>query len=83
MNRQESSTGDGAFKALYSTDSKNLAPFKTPVPVLQPGNRAKAMHYALGRWAALTRYVDNSPLEIGRVGMWRSDRRRYRRSRHP
>ena len=25
---------------------------------------AKAIHYALGRWAALTRYVDNGTLEI-------------------
>jgi hypothetical protein len=32
---------------------------------------AGAIRYALSRWRALTRYVDNGQLEIGRVEMWR------------
>jgi len=30
-----------------------------------------AIHYALGRWAQLLRYVHDGGLEIGRVEMWR------------
>jgi hypothetical protein len=32
---------------------------------------AAAIRYALSHWRALTRYVDNGLLEIGRVEMWR------------
>ena len=32
---------------------------------------AGAIRYALSRWRALTRYVDDGQLEIGRVEMWR------------
>jgi transposase len=32
---------------------------------------AAAIRYALSRWSALTRYVDDGLLEIGRVEMWR------------
>jgi transposase len=32
---------------------------------------AAAVRYALSRWPALTRYIDNGQLEIGRVEMWR------------
>lgn len=32
---------------------------------------AGAIRYALARWRALTRYVDDGLLEIGRVEMWR------------
>jgi transposase len=32
---------------------------------------AEAICYALSRWRALTRYVDDGCIEIGRVGMWR------------
>jgi hypothetical protein len=32
---------------------------------------AGAIRYALSRWRALTRYVDDGLLEIGRVEMWR------------
>jgi hypothetical protein len=32
---------------------------------------ASAIRYALSHWRALTRYVDNGLLEIGRVEMWR------------
>ena len=30
-----------------------------------------AIRYALSRWHALTRYLDDGALEIGRVEMWR------------
>jgi len=32
---------------------------------------ASAIRYALSRWSALTRYIDDGKLEIGRVEMWR------------
>jgi transposase len=32
---------------------------------------AEAIRYALSRWRALTRYVDDGQIEIGRVEMWR------------
>jgi hypothetical protein len=32
---------------------------------------AKAIRYALARWTALTRYLDDGEAEIGRVEMWR------------
>ena len=32
---------------------------------------AQAIHYALSRWTALTRYCGDGHIEIGRVEMWR------------
>jgi transposase len=36
---------------------------------------AKAIDYSLKRWTALTRYIDDGDLPIGRVEMWRGGRR--------
>jgi len=36
---------------------------------------ARAIGYSLNRWAALTRYIDDGDLPIGRVEMWRGGRR--------
>ena len=37
---------------------------------------AKAMAYALNRWKALTLYLEEGQLSIGRVEMWRGGGRR-------
>lgn len=36
---------------------------------------ARAIDYSLNRWAALTRFIDDGELPIGRVEMWRGGRR--------
>ena len=40
-----------------------------------PSTTARALDYSLKRWAALTRYLDDGQVPIGRVEMWRGGRR--------
>jgi hypothetical protein len=47
----------------YAYDGTPNAPLR--------GYTAAAIRYALSRWRALTRYIDDGQLEIGRVEMWR------------
>lgn len=43
--------------------------------VAEGSGTARAIDYSLKRWAALNRYADSGHLPIGRVEMWRGDRR--------
>lgn len=43
--------------------------------VANGGGTAKAIDYSLKRWAALSHYATDGALPIGRVEMWRGDRR--------
>ncbi|WAC73819.1 IS66 family transposase [Roseateles sp. SL47] len=51
--------------------------------VADGGATAKAIDYSLHRWAALTRYLDDPALPIGRVEMWRGGSRSRHRCFRP
>jgi hypothetical protein len=48
---------------------------KTRLGVATGSGTAKAIDYSLKRWPALARYATDGTLPIGRVEMWRGDRR--------